>query len=93
MYKNKIVWIFFIIVFFIIINVIYAVAASSIGSESLIGKIATNITIGTTYLYGLILKNTTIKPNGWLIELNFILIAIFLAYFVVKILKKKEVIK
>lgn len=74
------------ILFFLILNIIYGIAASNQTSPNGIGKMATGITIVTTYPYKAFLILTKIKPNGWLIEANFILLALLLAYITLKLL-------
>jgi hypothetical protein len=68
------------------LNIFYGVAAANQTSSSSIGKIATSITIVTTYPYKAFLIFTKIKPNGWLIEINFILLALLLSFIILKLL-------
>jgi large-conductance mechanosensitive channel len=75
------------IMFFIALNIVYGMAFSNLRSKSLIGQIATGITTVSTYPVKLFLMATKMKSNGWLIELNFILVAIFLTFLSLKLLQ------
>lgn len=74
------------VLFFMILNIFYGVAAANQTSANSIGKIATSITIVTTYPYKAFLIFTKIKPNGWLIEINFILLALLFSFITLKLL-------
>lgn len=75
------------VIFFFIINIIYGIAYANLRTPSISGNIATYITIVTTYPVKLILMATKIKSNGWLIELNFILVALLLTCLSLKLLQ------
>jgi hypothetical protein len=85
--------VFTVITIFIILNVIYAVAAANVSSATFLGEFAKNITIYSTYPVKLFCMITAIKPNGWLIELDFIGISFLVTYLISKILRPSNIIK
>jgi hypothetical protein len=80
-----------ITIFFLILNLFYAISANKQLAHSIFHKISLGITIVSTYPLRLFLMATNIKSNAWLIELNFIVLAILLGYlyqFLIKYNKK-----
>lgn len=84
------VWIIVPITIFIIINFFYAISAMNVNKPSSFGQIATQITIITTYPYAFLIKLSNINPNGWLLELNFILLSLTLTYLIFKVSNMKK---
>lgn len=80
-----------ITIFFLILNLFYAISANKQLAQSIFHKISLGITIVSTYPLRLFLMATNIKSNAWLIELNFIVLAISLVYlyqFLIKYIRK-----
>lgn len=88
--KKKLIRIIVPITIFIIINFFYAISAMNVNKPNLFGQIATHVTIIITYPYVLFIKSTNINPNGWLLELNFILLSLALTYLIFKVSNIKK---
>ncbi len=87
MYKRIIL---FSLLFFVLFNFLYAIAATTKGSNSFFSKIVSLI-VGTILLpHGLIHKLFDFKSTGLQILINFALVSVLSSIFIIKLKQQKS---